>query len=45
MASSLISAAKSGLLHVTEMSHSRIDKVEDVFQEGDTSKGEADWHR
>lgn len=29
---------KSGLLHVTEMSHSRIDKVEDVFQEGDTVK-------
>lgn len=29
---------KSGLLHVTEMSHSRIDKVEDVFQEGDPVK-------
>jgi polyribonucleotide nucleotidyltransferase len=26
---------KSGLLHVSEISHSRIDKVEDVFQEGD----------
>jgi polyribonucleotide nucleotidyltransferase len=26
---------KSGLLHVSEMSHSRIDKVEDVFSEGD----------
>jgi polyribonucleotide nucleotidyltransferase len=29
---------KSGLLHVTEMSYSRIDKVEDVFAEGDTVK-------
>lgn len=29
---------KSGLLHVTEMSHSRIDKVEDVFSEGDPVK-------
>ncbi|MBC6992631.1 polyribonucleotide nucleotidyltransferase [Lewinella lacunae] len=26
---------KDGLLHVSEMSHSRIDNVEDVFQEGD----------
>jgi polyribonucleotide nucleotidyltransferase len=26
---------KSGLLHVSEISHSRIEKVEDVFQEGD----------
>ncbi len=31
-------SGKSGLLHVTEMSHSRIDKVEDVFQEGDPVK-------
>lgn len=29
---------KSGLLHVSEMSHSRIDKVEDVFKEGDVVK-------
>ncbi len=29
---------KSGLLHVTEMSHSRIDKVEEVFAEGDPVK-------
>ncbi len=29
---------KSGLLHVTEMSHSRIDRVEDVFSEGDPVK-------
>ena len=29
---------KSGLLHVSEISHSRIDKVEDVFQEGDQVK-------
>ncbi|MCB9284527.1 MAG: polyribonucleotide nucleotidyltransferase [Lewinellaceae bacterium] len=29
---------KSGLLHVSEISHSRIDKVEDVFQEGDLVK-------
>ena len=29
---------KSGLLHVSEISHSRIDKVEDVFQEGDNVK-------
>ncbi len=29
---------KSGLLHVSEISHSRIDKVEDVFQEGDDVK-------
>jgi polyribonucleotide nucleotidyltransferase len=26
---------KSGLLHVSEISHSRIDKVEDFFKEGD----------
>lgn len=26
---------KSGLLHVSEISHTRIEKVEDVFQEGD----------
>ncbi|MEQ8707091.1 MAG: polyribonucleotide nucleotidyltransferase [Phaeodactylibacter sp.] len=26
---------KSGLLHVSEISHSRVDRVEDVFQEGD----------
>lgn len=26
---------KSGLLHVSEISHNRIDKVEDVFKEGD----------
>ena len=31
-------SGKSGLLHVTEMSHSRIDKVEDVFSEGDPVK-------
>lgn len=29
---------KSGLVHVTEMSHSRIDKVEDHFKEGDEMK-------
>jgi polyribonucleotide nucleotidyltransferase len=29
---------KSGLLHVSEISHSRIDKVEDVFSEGDPVK-------
>lgn len=29
---------KSGLLHVTEMSHARIDKVEEVFSEGDQVK-------
>ena len=29
---------KSGLLHVSEISHSRIDKVEDVFKEGDNVK-------
>ncbi len=29
---------KSGLLHVSEISHSRIDNVEDVFSEGDTVK-------
>lgn len=29
---------KSGLLHISEISHSRIDKVEDVFSEGDPVK-------
>jgi len=29
---------KSGLLHVSEISHSRIDKVEDFFSEGDEVK-------
>lgn len=29
---------KSGLLHVSEFSHSHIDKVEDVFSEGDDVK-------
>lgn len=29
---------KSGLLHVSEISHSRIEKVEDVFKEGDPVK-------
>ncbi|MDQ3017792.1 MAG: S1 RNA-binding domain-containing protein, partial [Bacteroidota bacterium] len=29
---------KSGLLHVSEISHSRIDNVEEVFKEGDTVK-------
>ncbi len=29
---------KSGLLHVSEISHTRIEKVEDVFQEGDKVK-------
>ncbi len=29
---------KSGLLHVTEMSHTRIDSVEEVFSEGDPVK-------
>jgi polyribonucleotide nucleotidyltransferase len=31
-------SGKSGLLHVTEMSHSRIEKVEDEFKEGDKVK-------
>jgi polyribonucleotide nucleotidyltransferase len=31
-------AGKSGLLHVSEISHTRIDKVEDVFKEGDALK-------
>ncbi|WP_235297105.1 polyribonucleotide nucleotidyltransferase [Portibacter marinus] len=31
-------AGKSGLLHISEISHSRIDKVEDVFKEGDKVK-------
>jgi polyribonucleotide nucleotidyltransferase len=29
---------KSGLLHVSEISHSRIDNVEEVFKEGDIVK-------
>jgi polyribonucleotide nucleotidyltransferase len=29
---------RSGLLHISEVSHSRIEKVEDVFSEGDTIK-------
>lgn len=29
---------KSGLLHISEISHSRIEKVEDVFKEGDPVK-------
>ncbi|MEL7119143.1 MAG: polyribonucleotide nucleotidyltransferase [Bacteroidota bacterium] len=29
---------KSGLLHVSEISHTRIDRVEEVFQEGDDVK-------
>ncbi len=29
---------KSGLLHVSEISHSRIDRVEDVFKQGDMVK-------
>ncbi len=29
---------KSGLLHISEFSHSRINKVEDVFKEGDKLK-------
>ncbi len=29
---------KSGLLHVSEISHTRIDKVDDVFKEGDEVK-------
>ena len=29
---------RDGLLHVSEMSHSRIDSVEDEFEEGDTVK-------
>jgi len=29
---------KKGLLHISEISHSRIDKVEDVFKEGDSVK-------
>ncbi|MAT56154.1 MAG: polyribonucleotide nucleotidyltransferase [Saprospirales bacterium] len=31
-------SGKSGLLHVTEMSHSRIDRVDEVFSEGDPVK-------
>jgi polyribonucleotide nucleotidyltransferase len=29
---------RSGLLHISEVSHSRIDKIEDVFAEGDMIK-------
>ena len=29
---------KSGLLHISEISHSRVEKVEDVFKEGDAVK-------
>ncbi|HLF62180.1 MAG TPA: polyribonucleotide nucleotidyltransferase [Saprospiraceae bacterium] len=29
---------RSGLLHISEVSHSRIEKIEDVFSEGDTVK-------
>ncbi|MCL4109844.1 UNVERIFIED_CONTAM: hypothetical protein GTU68_028753 [Idotea baltica] len=31
-------AGKSGLLHISEISHSRVEKVEDVFKEGDKLK-------
>ena len=31
-------SGKSGLLHISEFSHSRINKVEDVFKEGDKLK-------
>ena len=31
-------SGKSGLLHVSEISHSRIDRVEDVFKQGDEVK-------
>ncbi len=31
-------SGKSGLLHVTEMSHSRIERVDEVFSEGDPVK-------
>lgn len=31
-------AGKSGLLHVSEISHSRIDRVDEVFKEGDDVK-------
>lgn len=31
-------SGKSGLLHVSEISHTRIDKVEEVFSEGDDVK-------
>lgn len=31
-------SGKSGLLHVSEISHTRIDKVEDVFKQGDAVK-------
>lgn len=31
-------AGKSGLLHISEISHSRVEKVEDVFKEGDKVK-------
>jgi polyribonucleotide nucleotidyltransferase len=31
-------SGKSGLLHVSEISHSRIDRVEDVLKQGDEIK-------
>jgi polyribonucleotide nucleotidyltransferase len=31
-------AGKSGLLHISEVSHKRIEKIEDVFKEGDKVK-------
>ena len=31
-------AGKSGLLHISEISHERVEKVEDVFKEGDKLK-------
>ncbi|MCL4116858.1 UNVERIFIED_CONTAM: hypothetical protein GTU68_041351 [Idotea baltica] len=31
-------AGKSGLLHISEIAHSRVDRVEDVFKEGDLVK-------
>lgn len=31
-------SGKSGLLHISEFSHSRVERVEDVFKEGDTLK-------
>ena len=31
-------SGKSGLLHISEFSHSRVDRVEDVFKEGDSLK-------
>ncbi len=29
-------AGKSGLLHISEISHQRVERVEDVLKEGDT---------